>query len=297
VYKPLHPDRLAFRLLRLQRGDPTAHIVCYLFESWLLDPDARIPYDALSYTWGSNALTAEIIVNGSTMHITQNLNSALSNLRGEDDDRVLWIDSICINQLDNKERSYQVNMMKRIYSQAEQVIIWLGKETTDTNIAMDCMMSLQKGIIETTGDWRHSFELWMLNQAEDPNIRSGGRQTEISNGIKNLLKRTWFRRIWVLQEVANAQRAVVHCGDKSVSARIFAQMPSLLGIVPDDHCRAVLDIMPGFSRKESWWDEKRDLQTLLYKFRQSHASDQRDKIYALLGMSTDACDPSIFRAD
>jgi ankyrin repeat protein len=50
--------------------------------------------------------------------------------------------------------------------------------------------------------------------------------------------------------------------------------------------------MPGFSREESWWRQNRNLYTLLVKFRESKATDERDIIYALLGISSNA-----FRSD
>lgn len=74
-------------------------------------------------------------------------------------------------------------------------------------------------------------------------------------------------------------------GAKSISAQIFALGPSLMGITPDPHCQSILDIMPGRSREESRWSKRRDLHTLLVKFGKSNASDPRDNIYTLLGLS------------
>jgi ankyrin repeat protein len=71
----------------------------------------------------------------------------------------------------------------------------------------------------------------------------------------------------------------------------------LIGVNPPPHCQSILDIMPGRSREESWWSQRRDLQTLLQKFSRSAASDPRDNIYALLGLSSDACDNDLLRAD
>jgi uncharacterized protein (DUF1778 family) len=45
--------------------------------------------------------------------------------------------------------------------------------------------------------------------------------------------------------------------------------------------------MPGL-RKETWWGQNRNLHTLLIKFRESEATDERDIVYALLGISSDA---------
>lgn len=39
----------------------------------------------------------------------------------------MWIDALCINQLDNEERACQVSMMAQIYAGAEQVLAYLGE--------------------------------------------------------------------------------------------------------------------------------------------------------------------------
>lgn len=88
-----------------------------------------------------------------------------------------------------------------------------------------------------------------------------------------------------MQEVANARRATVSVGRNTVSSRMFAIAPQMMGIKPCDHCQAVLDGMPGHLRVSSWWNSERDLFTLLKKFRLCEASDPRDKIYALLGIT------------
>jgi hypothetical protein len=44
---------------------------------------------------------------------------------------VWWIDSNCINQNDDDERSSQVQMMDQIYLSSCQTIGWLGKIGTD----------------------------------------------------------------------------------------------------------------------------------------------------------------------
>ena len=116
-------------------------------------------------------------------------------------------------------------------------------------------------------------------------------------GFKSLLHRSWFKRVWIIQETANAQVAEIVCGGKSVSASVFAYMPRLLGITPDPHCQPILDIMPGSLRDSSWWAKKRDLYTMLDKFRNSEATDPRDKIYALLGISSNTYDTNLLKTD
>ncbi|KAK6822414.1 ankyrin repeat and SAM domain containing protein 6 [Apiospora arundinis] len=89
-------------------------------------------------------------------------------------------------------------------------------------------------------------------------------------------------------EVANARAAVVYCGSKSVSARVFAACPNLLQVQISEHCQAVFDVMPGPSRRESWWSRDRDLYTLLKTFSGTEATRQHDRIYALLGLCPEA---------
>jgi len=110
-----------------------------------------------------------------------------------------------------------------------------------------------------------------------------------------LLARSWFKRVWILQEVANSKTAVVCCGSKSVPANFFSLTSLLLGTEPEPHSQAVLEIMPGPFRKESWWSQKRDLYTLLVNFGKSDASDERDMIYTLLDLSSDAQETNILR--
>lgn len=270
-------------------------IQCDLFDGWINQSDGGIPYEALSYTWGSKEKVAEITVNGSTMHITSNLYVALRHIRLANQDRILWIDAICIDQDNIEERRHQVQQMSYIYKEAEQVIIWLGEGTEDTDHIMDSMTRLQENYFRIEGDWRRSAQLWM--RPLEPGGISIGHIARWCEGMELILMRSWFRRIWILQEIANARVATVLCGKKSVSARTFAQVPSIIELKSEPHCQAVLDIMPGLSREESWWRQNRNLYTLLVKFRESEATDERDIIYALLGISSDASQSNILFPD
>jgi len=50
---------------------------------------------------------------------------------------VLWIDTICISQNDLEERNQQVRFMNMIYHNARRVLVWLGKEADESDIAID----------------------------------------------------------------------------------------------------------------------------------------------------------------
>ena len=44
--------------------------------------------------------------------------------------RLLWIDSICIDQDNSSEKTAQVKLMGQIYSRASFVAVWLGSSDT-----------------------------------------------------------------------------------------------------------------------------------------------------------------------
>ncbi|RDA93834.1 hypothetical protein CP533_6400 [Ophiocordyceps camponoti-saundersi (nom. inval.)] len=285
-HAPIDRDRPGFRLFRLQKGGIGRSLFGQLFTAYLDDRESIVPFEALSYTWGDKVLEDDITIDGKRLYITVNLSVALSYLRYEDRDRILWIDAICIDQTNTSERGHQVQQMGKIYSVAENVVFWLGVSTEETSILLESLQQLQRASLHRVPGNGRWAQLWSSLQ---PGLASRyprllKRQRE---GLLSLLERDWFTRVWIIQEVANARAAHVQCGAESVSARIFSTAPELLDFTPNRHCRAVLDIMPGPRRRDSWWSKSPCLYTLLKHFRGSKSREPRDRIYALVGMSSD----------
>lgn len=107
------------RLLVLEPGTQNSFVRCKLYTCSQND---RIPYQALSYTWGDPTKVQSIDCNGEDMQIASNLHQALLHLCHPRRTRILWIDALCINQDDSNERGQQVQLMREIYAQATQVI-------------------------------------------------------------------------------------------------------------------------------------------------------------------------------
>ena len=103
----------------------------------------------------------------------------------ENDTRRLWIDSICINQQDLRERSEQAINMHRIYQQARRVIVWLGEESEDSHMAIQSMEYLD------SKDQREKITL--RNDGDDCYIQV----KKICKAQSWLLTRPWFRRSWI----------------------------------------------------------------------------------------------------
>ena len=296
-YDPIDLESPSFRLIRLLRGR-YSKIECEIFHAQL-DVEDRIEYEALSYVWGSLEKQCTISINDCQMNVTANLYLALLNLRWLKQDRILWIDAISINQNDSRERGHQVRKMAEIYKSAHQVIIWLGPSNYETAVIMRAIRQLQtESLKHTTQDWGVSDqrwkEIWTYAQTI-PEVEPG--RGLIHQSLETLLARPWFERVWILQEIAHSQRAIFACGNEMVTAYFLAIIPSLLEVMPNSQQQAVLDIVPGCPRTASWWSKRRNLHTLLKKFRNCKASDERDKIYALLSMSTDARDTPLLQVD
>lgn len=154
----------------------------------------------------------------STLAVTQNLAEALRYLRHEETPRVLWIDAICINQEDPKERSKQVKRMGDIYLKSRRVVIWLGPEADDSTLVLGLLAELGSEVTVDTeinkirpisGDRTESY--W-----SDPRAAQPFEHDRLSSIIE-LLSRPWFERLWVLQEAyLGRANAIVMCGNQTI---------------------------------------------------------------------------------
>ncbi|KAI0182517.1 heterokaryon incompatibility protein-domain-containing protein, partial [Xylaria flabelliformis] len=287
-YQQLDLKNSAFRLVRLLKSTMyDDDIECELIHTTL--DDNVISYEAVSYTWGTSSKEYRIKVQGLNFMVTSNLWILLRDLRQANTDRYLWIDAISINQDDDLERGHQVRRMQIIYSSAERVLCYVGQTSESIDIFMNSLVTFQKrasGYRWTPNDSRWKLT-WERAQFE-LQLRYGNDVAAIQKqGLELLLKRPWFRRVWVLQEVASARKASLCCGRNSIPVQIFSASTSVLDADLDSHTRAVLKLMPTYSRKNLRKTRHRDLCQILVDFRRSEASEPHDKIFALLGLCAD----------
>jgi hypothetical protein len=161
-------------------------------------------YEALSYMWGPIEMRP-LEINGKRYDVRENLWQALFHLQKADATRVLWIDAVCINQDDIDERNYQVSQMGMIYHKAWRVLSWLGPENPSTEL----------------GIWALNNHVEFLSQ---PITESWINQL---NAVKMLCYCKYWTRLWIIQEVLSAKKAMwykkmktkrmllVFCGRKS----------------------------------------------------------------------------------
>jgi hypothetical protein len=88
-----------------------------------------------------------VYCSGAPLRVTKNCYDALKQLRYESCPRTLWVDTICINQSDNDEKSHQVAMMLDIYRNADRVYIWLGESTVDSDYILEWSLNVRRKVI------------------------------------------------------------------------------------------------------------------------------------------------------
>ncbi|KAK7926543.1 heterokaryon incompatibility protein-domain-containing protein [Apiospora marii] len=202
-------------------------------------------FEALSYAWGSLNLTATVFAHDSfegptvsqpipvyrperrLLRVGENLHEALLYLRLPNEPRVMWIDALCINQEDIKEREHQVKRMAQIYSCARKVIAWIGPEHDDAAKALQGLAHIGNQIeflddVAFAPSPGASEPLWYQLQVSLP------FDDKFWTAVTSLVDRPWFWRLWVVQEI--------HMGNLNSSLKCGAL---------ENHCSDPRDIIYG----------------------------------------------------
>ena len=211
-FRTIHPvyqkqkldvDRDCIRLLTISPGTSQDALHCGLVVVPLASDTA---FEAVSYTWGQRDLGYLINIDDEYhgFPVGSNLLELLLNLRQTQAPRTVWIDAICINQGDLLERSRQVKMMRKIYSSARQVIIWLGPATHQTAPAIHYINSF---IGEKQLDVIPPF---------------------VRHTVLDMCRQAYWTRIWIVQEVIAARQITVICGRLALAWRTFERIVDLV---------------------------------------------------------------------
>jgi hypothetical protein len=188
-------------------GKDQIRILCLLPGRWedrikcslkIVSSEDSPEYEALSYAWGDLTNTESIIVDGVEIHITTNLAAALRHLRQPDTIFEIWVDAVCINQTNEKEKSQQVAMMGEIYRNCSQVQIWLGYPATPSDQGDDPFALLRHYLLDG-----HLWELPGFYGNEQQGVvffEDNPRFQQIWSGFSQIAKSTWWNRLWVVQE-------------------------------------------------------------------------------------------------
>lgn len=219
-------------------------------------------YTAVSYTWGTELPSETIQLNGRKFYVRPNLWSCLHYIgqaARHEPWNYLWVDAICINQGDTKERNEQVKLMDQTYSNAASVSVWLG------------LTPVPEGVV--ISEWAEKSSIKTL---EVDGLFWGDYMHDLAN-------REYWGRYWIIQEFLLAKHLRIYCSDMAMDWQAFKDLvhppwenrrlrtywasPLVDGRHPNGH--------PEMSQP---------LSQLLGQHRKSQCKDPRDRVFALLGL-------------
>jgi hypothetical protein len=210
-YSPLAPGTI-----RLLVADPHSHSAGHAWQLQTVHLDGKLQFDALSYTWGPQDQTFPISLNGQCAYVHHNLHTALPYLAARSKRRFrrqpIWIDAICINQADEKEKGVQIASMHQIYRLAKTVWAWLGL-AEEQALMPKAVALLNK--IAYAGSGPEKDKPAAGREVLDI-LGLDGLDPAVWGAIKHLLQNPWFRRVWVMQEAALAERIIFICGQYEI---------------------------------------------------------------------------------
>jgi len=273
------------RVLELQPAQKGETLVCNLRTQGLQE----IPYEAISYVWGKPTKDVTILCDGQILSITTNLSEALAAFRLKGEPRRLWADGICINQDDDTEREAQVRLMGQIYSTAERVLGWLGPDAGNGRLIKDIIYRFNYRPDESI---QYVQETLRLPQTPDDNFVAEW------NAIKDFFDRPFFHRVWIIQELGLGKQAVLWFGSHSIDWSEISRFVFIL-----DNKAAFL---VNHFRLRSWivnhtyliWQHfngrpRYSFEEILHWARVHQSTDQRDRIFAMLGHPSATVDGSL----
>ena len=288
-YGNLDHETEQWRLVLLQGAeDIDADIHCSLQTH---DRAYASKYEALSYVWGSPTTACTIFLDGKAFDVTWNLKLALRYLRWPSEPRTLWIDAICIDQSNLKEKSAQLPLISNIFAKASRVLCWLGPPDTDIDLAFE-----------------HLTELYVRNVEVFTRLYDDETRVLLPKtipGIKRFFSNPWWYRVWTAQELIVAREdSLFLCGNAglpwTIAEALIAHLVSLIGTrYGASHFNIELDVEMDLIYDVCWLRRKwhgqkptddiprHSLLTLEYVLAATSdraATDPKDHVFATLGV-------------
>ena len=115
IYGSLDHLRCEIRILHVKPSSSYDDILDCVLETVSLDSQPQPKYETISYCWGERKGKDQLRLNGAIIDVPASAINVLRRFRLKEKSRVLWIDAICINQNNIKERAEQVSLMTFIH--------------------------------------------------------------------------------------------------------------------------------------------------------------------------------------
>ena len=268
-------------------------------ETVTLSADQLPQYEALSYAWGSakdpssvvvtvdhsyesktrgySAERIESISTSRSISITRNLAEALPYLRDATQPRTLWIDAICIDQKNSKEKGEQVSRMGEIFKSSSQVLVWLGPEMSASSAVIEFLNGLNSLMSVDWATRTISSHPGAVKDWEEM-IHNFYDSEKLVDGLFHLLTRPWFERLWVWQEIRAKDNALVICSHDRIRWQDLRS--TTFALSGSERCG---DLSRPFWNMEAMTNGSSNfgLDYCTYSSRRGKCADPRDRIFAL----------------
>lgn len=254
---------------------------------------------ALSYVWGEPTPTRDILIDGKTFTIRENLWHFLARQDERDrSTRSYWIDQICINQEDVAEKNAQVGIMGKIYGNAKEVLVWLGSAEEEIVRAMG---KANYSSMSTLAEWYDKYSDKLFAPRTTNRICSrmeaeiGGRK-RLRHLFTRLVNNNYWARAWTVQEFVLARDLKVISGTSSINSRCFFNACCALSSYRDSRHDDLIPFVQGrvMKRKAAGFRTRRRKSSLysllvLAQDQPGICEKQVDSIYSLLGLVEGQC--------
>jgi hypothetical protein len=275
------------------------------------------PYKTLSYVWGGqkDQLFPTILLEGVEFKVTVNLESAMWYIRDPSKDVVIWIDAICIDQMNDDEKTEQVKRMSEIYEGSVETIVWLNIDECPQ--AAKFLQHWAKRFVEVNGNEKQVWASWYrgsgkrsvanllqdIQRFDGPFSMLGPENWE---AVKSLITRPWWQRLWVFQEAVLPKSLCFQCGSMRIDEKCMEMLAVLLELgrqatIPElaqlaHHIKDCFQIdevvFEIFKFRYEWHNFRReddiarfhDPLPLVSQLAHRLATNPRDKIFAVAGL-------------
>lgn len=266
AYRPLDLAHDSLRLIRV-RPDRSADGFLQL-DLWHSVMPAK--YRCVSYQWGSVVHQHKILINGCKHAVGDNLHAFLQEMyiwaiHGFEEP--IWIDVLCIDQGCNAERGHQVQRMGSIYSNAQEVFVWLGDH----------------------GELAEAFHEWLSMAHEDE------CPAHLRNQWDKIRFNGYWQRAWIKQEILLAQRVTIVLRGAKIEWTVLGGAIARSGSLDQLENEHAAHLWTFWGER---WSSKHghsgsttsscedlfSFWSLMHTHRRAECTDKRDRVYSLLGL-------------
>lgn len=280
VHQPLGQGEIRLVDFDAQHGEPV------LVHTRL---DERPRFWALSYCWGSENCLHRFELNGQVLLLTSSLYVVLEEFRRRAYRGKLWADAICIDEANMQERESQIPLMSSIYSQAEQVVIWLGPALRDWFPTAEGLEALESALSDVYAEMQSRAAI---------NLEMSLAETMFTPlyAVMDMFCLPWFRRSWTVQEAVLASQLTLWYGANSLPWKTITTLgPVLQGFL------SFIGVDSSLASLRTEWNTSISCLMLIHKLRAAstegkvgstvlldnwrlNSTDPRDKIYAFYSL-------------